>query len=96
MTTLTQEAPAEAVDTAAIETLIVDFIREDLSAEEGEEIDLDDNLLTSGLVDSVGIVRLIAHLKAQLDVDVPPKDLVPTNFRTIRIMAAYMGGLVTG
>ena len=84
---------AEAVSgSEEIEALIVDFVRDEMAGDDSLEIDLDENLLTSGLVDSVGIVRLIAHLKESLGVEVPPNDLVPANFRTIRIMAAYMKG----
>ncbi len=86
----TIEKPSVGAD--QIEALIVDFIQDGWIEDESEEIDLDENLLTSGLVDSVGIVRLIAHLKTRLKVTVPPTDLVPSNFRTIRIMAAYLEG----
>lgn len=81
---------------ADVETLIADFIRHQLAGEPDLDIDPDENLLAGGLVDSVGIVRLIAHLKERLDVDVPPSDLVPQNFRTVRVMAAYMAGRAAG
>jgi acyl carrier protein len=81
-----------AIGTAEIEALIAGFIRDELVGDESLEIEPDENLLTGGLVDSVGIVRLIAHVREQLDVDVPPTDLVPQNFRTVRVMAAYMQG----
>ena len=83
-------------DTGAnrIESTIVDFIRDELVGDEPEDIDPKENLLTSGLVDSVGLMRLIAHLEDRLDVNVPPKDLIPDNFRTIRLMAAYMQDLL--
>ncbi len=84
----TLREPSPAIE--QIEALIVDFIQDGWGADDSAEIDLDENLLTSGLVDSVGIVRLIAHLKESLNVTVPPTDLVPNNFRTIRIMAAYL------
>lgn len=73
-----------------VATIIVDFIRDEMVGEESLDVDLDENLLTSGLVDSVGIVRLIAHVKERLGVSVPPTDLVPGNFRTIRVMSTYM------
>jgi len=77
-----------------IETLIVDFIRNELVDTDGHEtVDPDENLFTSGLLDSVGIVRLIAHMQTHLGVNVPPTDLIPDNFRTVRIMAAYLQGL---
>ena len=82
--------------TEPIESLIVRFIRDELADGAAvDPIDPDENLFASGLVDSVGIVRLIAHLKEQLGVSVPPTDLIPENFRTVRVMATYMQGLVT-
>lgn len=81
-----------ATSTQDIEALVVTFIRDEMMGEPDLEVDLDENLLISGLVDSVGIVRLIAHLKDRLQVEVPPGDLVPENFRTIRVMAEYMVG----
>jgi len=81
-----------------IEALIVDFVRAELldADDEVTAIDVDENLFTSGLVDSVGIMRLIAHLQRELGVDVPPRDLTPDNFRTIRVMTDYLGRLAGG
>ncbi|MEM1248298.1 MAG: acyl carrier protein [Acidobacteriota bacterium] len=58
------------------------------------EVDLDEDLLTGGLIDSIGIVRLIADAEAELSVKVPDPDLVPENFRTLRVMTIYFDGLV--
>lgn len=60
---------------------------------EPAEIDAEENLLTSGLVDSVGMMRLIADLEELLEVSVPPPDLVPENFRSVRTMARYFDSL---
>lgn len=79
-----------------VESLIATFIRDELVGDESLVIDADENLLASGLVDSVGLVRLIAHLKEQLGVTVPPKDLIPDNFRTIRVMVDYLQNLRRG
>ena len=77
-----------------IEALIVGFIRDELiDAAVGDTVDPDENLFTSGLLDSVGVVRLIAHMQTQLGVHVPPPELIPDNFRTVRVMAAYLRGL---
>ena len=84
------------LETERIEELIVEFIRDELAGGEAVEIEPHENLLTSGVVDSVGIVRLIAHVRERLEVTVPPRDLVPDNFRTIRVMAAYMHGRRNG
>jgi len=79
--------------TSSTEALIARFIREEILDAETDAVGPDDNLLVSGLIDSVGVVRLIAHVSDRLGVDVPPTDLVPANFRTIRVMASYLDGL---
>ena len=84
--------PDAAVTPEAIASLIIAFVREELVGEDEVDIAPDDSFLTSGWVDSVGIVRLIGHLKERLEIEVPPGDLVPENFRTIRTMATYMHG----
>ncbi|MEP7309047.1 MAG: acyl carrier protein [Acidobacteriota bacterium] len=76
-------------DATRIEDLITTFIVEEIAGR-GAVIDPDENIFTSGHVDSVGIMRLIAHLESALDVTIPPTELVPQNFRTVRVMAAYL------
>ena len=89
MTSIVQD-PTSSL--AAIEDLIVSFIQQELAGDPDLDIDRDENLLMSGLVDSVGILRLIAHVSDRLEVTVPPQDLVPGNFRTVRVMAGYLQG----
>ncbi|MEO8257703.1 MAG: acyl carrier protein [Acidobacteriota bacterium] len=76
-------------DATRIEQIITTFIAEEIAGR-AAVIDPDENIFTSGHVDSVGIMRLIAHLEAALDVTIPPTELVPQNFRTVRVMAAYL------
>jgi acyl carrier protein len=76
-------------DVTHIEHIITTFIVEEIAGR-GAVIDPEENIFTSGHVDSVGIMRLIAHLESTLDVTIPPTELVPQNFRTVRVMAAYL------
>ncbi len=74
-----------------IETVIERFIRDDsLDTEFVDNIDYDENLFTSGILDSMGIMRLITHLQSKYEYKIHPKDLIPENFRTIRVMAGFL------
>jgi acyl carrier protein len=77
-------------DAARIERIITAFILEQILGTGERALDLDENIFTAGLVDSVGIMRLISHLETALNLTIPPTDLVPRNFRTIRVMAHYL------
>ena len=54
------------------------------------ELDNDDNLLADGMVDSLGMLRLVTHIEALLDIKIPHSDLVIENFRTIGTIAHYL------
>ena len=77
----------------SIEEIVITFIRAQLHP--GVEVDVDPeaNLFTSGLIDSVGAMRMIAHIEEVLQVKIPPTALIPANFRTIRVMADYLASL---
>lgn len=49
-----------------------------------------DELLLSGLVDSLGAVRLIAHIEEHLGVRIPPEDVVIENFQSVDAIVAYL------
>ena len=77
-----------------IQALIVAYIQQELADADSRDVDVDENLFAGGLVDSVGFMRLIAHLSDAVGVTVPAEDLVPENFRTVRVMARYVAGLL--
>ena len=71
---------------------VIAYIQRELAPEEADALTADDNILTGGYVDSVGIVRLTAHLSEQLQVEIPASDLIPANFRSPRIIGEYLQG----
>ena len=50
----------------------------------------DDNLLTSGLIDSLGMMRLVAFIEETFQTAVPPQDVTIDNFRTVALIATYV------
>lgn len=59
-----------------------------------EEIDVlvtqEEELLSSGLIDSITIMKLIAHLEETYEIKVPPHDMVIENFNTISSIIEYI------
>ncbi|MEL6961223.1 MAG: acyl carrier protein [Pseudomonadota bacterium] len=72
-----------------IRTFIVDQL---LS---GKSISDDDDLLLSGLLDSMNVMRLVMHLETAFSVKVPPQDVVIENFTSVDTIAAYLGKRTT-
>ncbi len=69
------------------------FIEQDLLLME-KEVDYNDNLLISGLVDSLGFVKIIQFLEQSFGVTIPPKDMLIENFVSIAAIEKYMQGLL--
>ena len=53
----------------------------------------EDDLLTSGLVDSLGVVSLVNFIEEETGLDVPPEDVTLENFLSIRAIDAYVSSL---
>jgi acyl carrier protein len=53
-------------------------------------IDDDEELLLSGLIDSLGAVRLIGFIETELSVHVPPEDVIIENFQSLSAMREYI------
>ena len=72
-----------------VKSLITGFVTEEL-LDEDEPVDPDEDLLTDGMVDSLGMMRLVAFIEQELDYKVPPGDLTIENFRTIGLLSDYL------
>ena len=75
-----------------IERQIIAFLANELVQATTWSLSPDENLLTGEYIDSIGIMRLIAHVETTFAVSIPPTDLIAENFRTVRVMAAYLAG----
>ena len=70
---------------------IIAYITDNLLYEELDDpLTADENLLESGLIDSLGIMKLVAFLEDEFNVSIPPEDLIIENFMTIGHMSAYL------
>jgi acyl carrier protein len=50
----------------------------------------EDDLLLSGLLDSLGVLRLIGHIEATLGVQIPAQDVTIEHFGSIQAIASYL------
>ena len=72
--------------------LIIDYIQEHL-LDNQQEIGPEDDLLNSGIVDSIGLMRLVAFLENHCDIKIPPQDLVIDNFINVNAIETYLKGI---
>lgn len=55
-----------------------------------DELDADLDLLGGGVIDSLGLLKLIAWLEATFDLSVDDAALDPDNFRTVAAIDAFI------
>lgn len=72
------------------ETILRYISAELLLGQENLDLDASDNILTTGLIDSLGIMRLIAFLEEEYELHVPPEDVTIEHFRTVQKIADYL------
>jgi len=74
-----------------IETTVERFIIEELLVGDSRtKIDPDQSLVSSGVIDSLALLRLIAFLEEKFGVVVGDDEVVPENFETINVIKAFV------
>ncbi len=69
---------------------IRDFIRIEILNEPDIDIGDDEDLLLGGIIDSLGVTRLIAYLEDTAKITIPPEDVTLENFQTLSAIHAYV------
>ena len=55
-----------------------------------ESLDPDEDLLAQGIIDSLGVVRLIVSLEKAFGIEVIDEDVVPENFQRLDILVKFV------
>ncbi|MFZ0708060.1 MAG: acyl carrier protein [Candidatus Korobacteraceae bacterium] len=50
----------------------------------------DDNLLTSGVIDSLGVLEIVTLLQQEYSLEVNDEELTPENFESVRSIAQFV------
>jgi acyl carrier protein len=74
-------------ETPKVKQFIVEEFMPDVSV---EELDADFDLLTGGVVDSLGLLKVVAWLEAEYDIGVDESELGPESFRTVAAINTYI------
>ena len=77
------------MDADAIEASLQEFLRDELRVKDAP-VARDVELVTTGIIDSMDLVRIAAHLERLLGVSIPDEDVNEENFDSIARMLAYL------
>ncbi|MGD1946201.1 MAG: acyl carrier protein [Croceivirga sp.] len=70
---------------------IIAYITDNLLYEQLDDpLTADENLLESGLIDSLGIMKLVVFIESEFEVAIPPEDMTIENFMTVNHIKEYL------
>lgn len=61
-----------------------------LFGDESRTLNRDDSFLDKGIVDSTGVLELVAFVEEEFEIEVGDRDLLPENFDSINSLAGYV------
>ena len=70
-----------------------DQIRAYIEHKFGKSVGVNDSLLDSGLLDSIGIFEMVTFLEETFGVKVEDEAIVPEHFETIALIASFVDSL---
>ena len=71
--------------------VLINYIEQQLlSGRAGLKVDPKDDLMGSGLIDSMGMMRFVRFIEDHFDLQVPPEDLVIENIMTVEDIENYL------
>ncbi|MBK8167026.1 MAG: acyl carrier protein [bacterium] len=74
-----------------LRSMIRDFVVENFLFGDDTRLGSDDlSLLDNGIMDSLGVMDLVAFLESRLGLQVPDSDLVPQNLDSVDNLVAYV------
>ena len=80
------------MDVPSNKELIRKFVLQKLAKKEIQvNVNDQDNLITIGVIDSLGIMQLVAYIEETFSVKVKDEDIVPDNFESIEAISLFIG-----
>lgn len=69
---------------------LLKLISSEVSLDPSVPVESATDLLLTGLVDSLGVIEIVAWIEDRLGVEIDPVDVVLENFQTVELMVAYV------
>jgi acyl carrier protein len=78
-----------------MQTVLTDFVKQELAIGRSQPIRPEDDLLSTGVIDSLGLMQLVLFIDEKLGIKIPDEDVVIDNFKSIAALTGYLEGKKT-
>ena len=69
---------------------LMQYVQNEFVRKRGGNIKEDEDLLSSGLIDSLGILKLVSFMEEEFAMEIPSEDVVYENFHSIESISRYL------
>ncbi len=66
------------------------YINQEFVQDGEHDLSAEQDLLTSGVIDSLGVMRLVSFIETEYSISVLPKDVTIENFLNVNCIVAYI------
>ena len=73
-----------------VKEVLFKFINENFAKESGTVLDSDDLLLEKGIIDSTGLLELVAFIEMTFKIRVEDEEIIPDNFDSINELVYFV------
>lgn len=71
-------------------TMIMQYIKKEIMRNEKATISEQEDLLSEGILDSLGILQLVAYIDDTFGIEIPDRDVVYENFYSVDALNTYL------
>lgn len=72
------------------EPILTDYIAREIVRGNESQVNVNADLLATGILDSLGILQLVAFIEERFKIRVPDEDVVYENFYSITALSSYL------
>lgn len=74
------------------QTMLMRYIKDELLRGRMNDLKAEDDLLSSGVINSLGILQLVSFVEERMGIEIPDEDVVYENFHSVAALAEYLDG----
>ena len=71
-------------------TALTEYIKDEIMRNRNAKLDPDQDLLSAGILDSLGILQLVAFVEEKFGIKIPDEDVVFENFMSVNSLVSYL------
>jgi len=70
--------------------ILTEYVKNEILRNKNAQLDENEDLLSSGILDSLAILQLVAYIDKTFKIQVPDEDVVYENFKSINTLVGYL------